>query len=110
MIRVALCQMKYYLKNKMKWYMFLVVSAMLKLRIVVDLNKCLLYNIYMALPLISRSKVLVFGPLIKKEIKKKNDQKKIDRSFCFHYLCLRACVRACVSVSALQVTVFDVGS
>ena len=47
-----------------------------------------------------------FGPLMKNLIKKNNDQKNFDRSFCFHYLCLSACV----SVSALQVTVFNVGS
>ena len=39
----------------------------------------------------------VFGPLIKK-IKKKNDQKIFDRSFCFHYLCLCVCVCLCVCI------------
>ena len=48
---------------------------------------------------------LAFGPLIDKEITK-NMTKNFDRSFCFCYLCLRACV----SVSALQVTVFVAGS
>ena len=36
--------------------------------------------------------------------------KKINRSFCFCYLCLFVCVSVCLSVSALQVTVFVVGS
>ena len=47
-----------------------------------------------------------FGPLIDKEIKKKNDRKKsIGPSAFTHSVCLFVCL----SVSALQVTVFVVG-
>ena len=50
---------------------------------------------------------IFFGPLIKKEIKKRNDQKILIGPSVFT---ISVCLRVFVSVSALQVTVFGVRS
>jgi len=68
-------------------------------------NSCTLYFIEVFLLLFTRCLIKLIGPLIDKEITKKKWPKKIDRSFCFHYLCLSVYL----FVSALQVTVFVVG-